>query len=118
MCQGVDCAYAIDLLTEAQVPGAPPPGPYLLWSSRSVDHRPDGTPIWQVVDVAAVTLGADETTLSCTAVGKPTETVLGIGPAALPDTGTVTPKRVYRAGADGAIATPDPAGFTCDAGQD
>ena len=31
---GTDCGRALDLLTAAEVTGAPPSGPHLLWSSR------------------------------------------------------------------------------------
>ena len=118
MCQGADCAFGLDLLTTAPVTGAPPPGPYLLWSSRAAGHREDGRPIWTVVDVADVTLAAGETTLVCSPVGDPATSALGIGSADLPEGGTVTPLRVFLAGADGAILTPDPAGYTCEVGQD
>lgn len=118
MCQRVDCAYGLDLLAAAEVSGQPPPGPYLLWSSRSVDHRADGRPIWQIVDVADVTLEPGTGPILCSPEGDPATQVLGVASTSLPESGTVVPDQVWTVDAEGAITTPDPAGYTCEVGQD
>lgn len=118
LCQGADCAFGLDLLTSAAVTGAPPAGPYVLWSSRSTGTRPDGGPTWQIVDVADVVLDPGMATFLCSPVGDPSTTFLGIASTSTSSSDTVTPQLVWSVDADGAITTPDPSGFACEVGQD
>lgn len=118
LCQGDECGVALDLVTDAPTGAAPAPGPYLVWSSRMVGRSGDGAPIWQVVAQEQTTLAEGESSIVCTRVGDPTTTALGIARVVSTELTSLTPSRVWVAGPDGSLESPDPATFACETGQD
>lgn len=119
LCQVEGCPYGLDLLTNAPTGAAPAPGPYLLWSSRLVGRRADGSPEWRVIDQRSLTLEPGTSPALCHRTGDAMATALGVieTAVALPG-GSATPERVWTAATDGRLAEPDPTGFTCELGDE
>jgi hypothetical protein len=119
LCADAECELSSDLLTTMPgTGGAPRPGAYVLFANRLVERRDDGGVVWEVTDAVDVTLAEGESPILCTPSADPAVLVQGIVAGSLPEGGTVVPDRVWVVEASGAIATPDPAGYTCEVGQD
>jgi len=116
MCTDPECTFSLDLLTESDVDGLPPPGPYVIWASRFTDRTDDGRANWMITDALDVELTEDQTTYVCNPTSDPAVQVLGLGAITPPDVESITPASVWTVDADGAIVSPDPSGYTCDSG--
>lgn len=119
LCTDQECQRSSDLLTTMPgTDGAPRPGAYVLFANRLVDRRDDGAVVWEVTDAVDVTLAEGESPILCSPTDDPAVLVQGTVAGTLPEGGTVAPDRVWVVEDSGAIATPDPAGYACEVGQD
>jgi hypothetical protein len=118
ICQGADCAFGLDLLTDSPTGATPAPGPYLLWSSQLVGRNADGTPNWQVADQESLTLAAGEAPALCSRVDDPATTALGIISTGSTGPTAVMPAGVWTVRADGSLTTPAPSDYRCELGDD
>ena len=119
LCVDPECELSSDLLTAMPASAdGPRPGAYLVFANRLVDRTGEGAPIWEVTDALDVVLAEGEVPILCSPIDDPSVLVQGVASGELPEGRTVTPDRVWAVAADGAIATPDPAGYTCDVGED
>ena len=116
MCTNPECTFSLDLLTEADVDGAPPAGPYVIWASRFVDRTDDGRANWEVTDARDVELAEGETNYLCTLTSYPTFQVMGLAPIAPQDVGSITPASVWTVDDEGTLVSPDPSAYRCEVG--